>query len=93
MITKVGAFKTSDGRTFETIEQAQQNEVEILLGVKDDKMPGTVAELSNLLMEHKDKLVDILTTTPSSKPRARSINGGRKKRKVTPDPAVVTAKE
>jgi len=32
----------------------------------------------------RDKIVDILTMTPKSKPRARAVNGGTKARKLKP---------
>jgi len=35
-----------------------------------------------LILDKKDKIIDILTMTSSSKPKARAVNGGTKKRKV-----------
>ena len=32
-------------------------------------------------MINSERIIDILTTTPASKPKARAINGGRKPRK------------
>jgi len=33
------------------------------------------------VMENADKVLDILTTKPTSKPRARAVHGGKKTRK------------
>lgn len=87
MITKTASFSTTDNQIFASLEQAQQHEIELLLGFTDETIPSTVAGISNAIMDRRDKLVDILTTTASSKPRARKVNGGSKKRK--PDPAAV----
>ncbi len=76
MIERTSAFKTSDGQTFAELPDAQKHELELLLE-HDDDLPMTVSTL----LEHADKIVDILTTGPRSKPKARKIHGGTKKRK------------
>lgn len=43
--------------------------------------PNTVARF---IIENADKIIDILTTTATSKPKARKINGGTKVRKPKP---------
>ena len=40
-------------------------------------------DASKRVMEHADKVLDILTTKPTSKPRARAVNGGKKTRKAS----------
>lgn len=87
MITFVKAFKTTDGQAFEKIEDAQKHEIEQL--VKDtDKFTNTNSvpsiSIAAAIIANKEKLLDILTTTPKSKPRARRINGGTKKKATTP---------
>lgn len=73
MITKTQAFKTADDKTFDTIELAQRHELATLLKLADDD--GTIVTI----MDQKDAVIDILTTTPRSKPKARKIHGGTKK--------------
>lgn len=79
MIEFTKSYKTSDGQVFGTIEDAQVHELEILLD--DDKFNATSHSLiAQFLVSKKDSFLDILTTTPNSKPKARAINGGTKKR-------------
>lgn len=74
MIEFVKAFKTEDGKTHASIEEAQKHSLSVLLE------NVSAEETSSFLVRNRDKVVDILTTKKSSKPRARSINGGRKNR-------------
>lgn len=69
MITKSPAYIT-DGMSFLTLEGAQGHEIETLI----DKDQPTPSGLAAWIMANKEKLIDILTTTPTSKPRARKIN-------------------
>lgn len=87
MITKTAAFQTSDQKTHATLEEAQQHELEILLTPAgfDEETP----KICQQLVQVADKVVDILTTTATSKPRARKVNGGTKKRTPKVDPAAV----
>jgi hypothetical protein len=82
MIEFTKAFLTSDSKTHSTLEEAKRHELDILWSEKIRSDEGlqskTVAEW---LLENADKIVDILTTTASSKPRARKVNGGKKTRK------------
>lgn len=89
MITKIGAFKTSNDKTFDTIEAAQQEELAIILTHGDGDPSEVTRGLCEKLVTAADKVVDILTTTIRSKPRARKVNGGTRKRRTTPDPAAV----
>ncbi len=78
MIQFCKAYTTTDGKTFGVIEEAQQHELELMFG-RDT--PATASALAAALLQNADKIVDILTTTKSSKPKARRINGGTKVRK------------
>lgn len=84
MIAKTKAY-ISDGKVFPTLEAAQANELTSLIisncvGTQMEKSLETVEFFVDVIMSDKDKIVDILTTKASSKPRARSINGGKKNR-------------
>lgn len=81
MITKVQAYQTASG-VFPTIEEAQKAELKRLWsGQCDDNV------FADWAIENKEAILDILTMTASSKPRARKINGGKKTRKaVAPSP-------
>lgn len=78
MITFTRAYQTSDGHTFPTLEQAQREE---LLAVIESIQAKNNADLAGELIKHADKVIDILSTTATSRPKARKANGGTKKRK------------
>ena len=82
MITKTQSFQTSDGAIHASIDSAQAHELKVLL-VQDTLklMPEQQHEVARILVAYRDQVVDILTTGPRSKSKARAINGGTKKRK------------
>lgn len=77
MITKIMSFQTSDGEIHASIEKAQNHVLEKILMSK-----GTAdsAKIASIILENKDEVIDCLTMTASSKPKARKVNGGTKKR-------------
>lgn len=79
MIEKTKAY-ISDGKVFPTLRDAQINEMCILLA---GSMPqgSPPDDISGVLVDSADEVIDILTTKESSKPKARSIHGGKKSRK------------
>ena len=79
MITRAPAFVTEDGKSFTTLEDAQRHEIAGLLGL--DVNEGIEKAVLDRIMEKLELLSDILTTTATSKPKARKVNGGTKKRK------------
>ena len=84
MIEFTRSYKTADGKTFGTIEEAQQHEVETLLIQLKGVTAGPVtSEIASHILENKNILIDVLTTTPNSKPKARATHGGTKNRKKT----------
>lgn len=72
MIEFTKSYKTADGQVFGTIEEAQMHELGDALKLSSDIISG--------IMANKDIVIDILTMTPTSKPKARKVNGGTKKR-------------
>lgn len=80
MIERTQAFKTSNNKNFDTLEAAQQEELAIILSDGNGLSYEAAINLCAKLVSAKEKVLDILSTTPTSKPRARAINGGRKKR-------------
>ena len=90
MIEKISAYKSSDGKMFGTIEEIQKHELGLLFKPEDFAGAPVVDQVAQSIMRHKDRIMDILTTTSRSKPKARSINGGTRKRtpKVVQAPAV-----
>ena len=86
MIQFTKSYKTSDDQIFGTIEEAQIHEIETLLyanAVSKTEVPS----VAKLMLTKKDMVIDILTMSPNSKPKARSIHGGTKKR---PSKTVIT---
>jgi hypothetical protein len=86
MIEKTTAYKVGD-KVFSTIVDAQIHEIEELF----EKFPIVDEPVWNphgialRILEKQDLILDILTMTPNSKPKARAINGGRKPRKTKPE--------
>ena len=82
MIEKTSAFKTSDGQTFELIEEAQKHEIELLFEgtVVSNAIGMSPNSIAALLVERAEEVVDILTTGPNSLPKARKLHGGKKTR-------------
>lgn len=78
MITKINAYKSSDGTAHSTLEEAQKHALKLLL--KETKVQIVDNVLVDSIMDNRDKIVDILTTKPNSLTKARKINGGTKKR-------------
>jgi len=87
MIEFTKSYKTADGQVFGTIEDAQKHEIEeIFNNTRNSQTPslaGHGEEIANVILVNKHLLIDVLTTTPNSKPKARSIHGGTKTRKKT----------
>jgi hypothetical protein len=73
MIEFTKSFKVGDS-LFTSLEQAQEHELALLVG----------ATAAPIILKEKERILNILTTTPNSKPKARKINGGRKPRSAKP---------
>lgn len=76
----------ANGKTFATLKEAQCAELEQLFTM-DAEVPWTPFEIANAIAEASERIIDILTTTESSRPMARKANGGSKKRKPKTEPA------
>ena len=95
MIAFTKSYKTSDDQVFSDIKHAQLHELELVIKKHPSfKLQSTVlgeespeAVVAGILLDSKDIIMDILTTTANSKPKARSVNGGSKKR---PSKTVIT---
>ncbi len=90
MITRTQSYQTSDGQVFGTLEEAQLHELVVwirsaadtLTEKAEDTLTVNQAEIiASALQKDAAKIIDILTTTATSKPKARRVNGGTKKRK------------
>ncbi len=78
MIEKCLSYKTSDGTIYETIEAAQAGELSAFLA---DKKATAMNEddFAEMLVAHKDRVIDILTMTATSRPKARKANRAKKR--------------
>lgn len=76
MITKVEAWKTSDGEFFETLDSAKRHEIEGIVSAAD---PKDLKEISSFILAAKDQILDIWTTGPKSRPKTRKANGAVRK--------------
>lgn len=84
MIEFTKSYKTQDGQVFGTIEQAQTHELgQIFKQCNPTPSGQQQIDIARMVLEKKDIIIDILTTTPNSKPKARTTHGGTKNRKRT----------
>lgn len=84
MIEFTKAYKTQDGQTFGDLKEAQAHELEELLAPFHKEEGMSTTDIAGWIVDNSDKVIDILTTNESSRPKARKINGGTKKRKPQP---------
>ena len=82
MINRMTAWITSDDQAFTTLEDAKTHELKVLFTdpLSDRDLAYSPEEVAKAILVHQDKIRDILTTTKSSKAKARAVNGGRKRR-------------
>ena len=78
MIEFTKSYKTGDGLVFGSIEEAQAHEI---ANIFKKNPTSTAEEIANVVLKNKTVLIDVLTTTPNSKPKARATHGGTKARK------------
>jgi len=90
MIEFTKSYKTADGQVFGSVEDAQKHEISKLIEkLRETSSDGkalhesTPFAIAAHIITNKDILIDILTTTPNSKPKARTTHGGTKNRKKT----------
>lgn len=86
MITKTTGYQVGDNdKIHATVEEAQVSEVSRIFGECNGSgacESERIQEIaSDLVHKYKQEIIDILTTGPKSKPKARAINGGKKTRK------------
>lgn len=70
-----------NGKPYASIQDAQRAALIELFPVKHDGPLWSPSDIAEQIIENRDEIVDVLTTTINSKPSARKINGGTKKRK------------
>lgn len=79
MITKTQGYADSGGKVHATLGDAQRAELMILIGSDDslDQGNNSVEQqdmLATWIMRVQDRIIDILTTGPRSRPAARKVN-------------------
>ena len=70
----------ANGKVYASLKEAQIAELDALFA----ESPTDPASLT--ILKNPERVIDILTTTESSKPKARAINGGTKKRRTKAAP-------
>lgn len=86
MIERSPSFKTSDGVRFETLPEAQEQELALLLSIEEpgqSRPCGNDKTYAQRIIKNREAVIDILTTTPTSLPKARKLHGGTKTRKAS----------
>ena len=80
MIEKVQSYKVGEA-FFDTFEDAQLAELETTLG--EVQGVWTKSDIANHILENKERFIDVLSMTPRSRAKARTINGAKRKRKAS----------
>jgi hypothetical protein len=70
MIEKTIGYKTGE-KVFAFIEDAQREEIARLLNADPEH------QMIDAMITHSKEIVDILTTGPKSRPKARAVNGAK----------------
>jgi hypothetical protein len=79
------SYKASDGKCYATLREAQEVElVELLRQHLEKESNDELMVISETILDNADLIQNILTTTDSSRPKARKVNGGSKPRKKAP---------
>jgi len=89
MITKTKLVKyiTTDKTEFESIEAARQHELtKYLLGCENPSLKENAVAIADALNNDPERIADILTMNASSRPAARKVNGGKRKKKAVTAP-------
>lgn len=82
MITRTKAYTSSDGTVHATLEAAQRWELMALFActtTMDDGQNYSQKSIVNTIFANAETIKDVLTTIATSHPRARSINGAKRK--------------
>jgi hypothetical protein len=93
MITKTRClFYEVDGQFYKSLEEAQAVDLKKLMVTRWGEDNGEKQVMAEWLLQNKDAITCILTTTPRSRAKARKANGATRKRtpKKVPQPALVT---
>lgn len=92
MIAKTSAYKTSDDKTFENLQCAQEHELELLLRNAGPIVHEDLPTICARIVAESARVLDILSTRANSRPKARTVNGAtRKKRTPRTDTAATLA--
>ena len=94
MISTVKAYTASDGTVWPTLEAAQWQELLVLFDDGKRETPWGKAEIVQMIIDNADRVIDVLTTTQTSRPKRRLVNGYKPKavRKAVTKPAAKGAK-
>jgi hypothetical protein len=92
MIKPTRAFVASDGTVHTELSRIQEHEIKLLLRSKLEGDVSLSAEgealvdvAAKIMVQEREKVLDILTTSSRSRPATRKINGAsRKPRATTP---------
>lgn len=88
MIKRSPAHMTADGKLWPTLDEAQVHEIELMLNnnalntdatpIVADELGETMKRIAAWIIEHKEEVLDVLTTKRNSRPGGRAIHGGTK---------------
>ena len=82
MIEFTKSYKVGD-KVFASLGEAQLSELMAIIETEEPNLKGQdyIRVIPGHFVDHADKVIDILSTTVNSRPKARRINGARKTRK------------
>lgn len=92
MIERTIGFKASDGTVHETIDGAQKAELVPLFEGERETAEQLFCpiDIARMVVSHSAMILNILTTGPKSRPKARAVNGARRTRATKPRVAAAT---
>lgn len=89
MLTRSPGWTTTIGKHVTELKDAQIEELAGIIprptfeGITNGDVDKMFVGIARGIVDEALKVVDILTMSPNSKPRARKVNGGTKKRKAS----------
>lgn len=86
------AYATSDGKTFGVLKEAQTHELKLVFGtdpLSKDITADAYGVICDALLTNSAAIINVLSTTDKSRPKARKANGAVRKPRnsVTPQTA------
>lgn len=81
MIKFTKSYQASDGKCYPTLREAVISELAAIIAGWEVGIQDKAVTIAECMFANAPEVVDILTTTQTSRPKARAIHGAKKPRK------------